>query len=59
LTIWRSEKSCVSEIYHSLIARCCKQELDDLAQVYQELRAKLDQAEGGDVLAPWRRALDG
>ena len=24
LTSWRSEKSCVSEIYHSLIARFCK-----------------------------------
>jgi hypothetical protein len=24
LTIWRSEKSCVSEIYHSLIAQFCK-----------------------------------
>ncbi len=36
-----------------------RQELDDMAQAYQELRAKLDQAEGGDGLAPWRRALDG
>jgi hypothetical protein len=30
-----------------------------MARAYQELRAKLDQAEGGDGLAPWRRALDG
>jgi hypothetical protein len=36
-----------------------RQELDDMAQAYQEVRAKLDQAEGGDGLAPWRRALDG
>ena len=36
-----------------------RQELDDMRQAYQELRTKLDQAEGGDGLAPWRRALDG
>jgi len=33
--------------------------LDEIAQAYQELRARIDQAEGGDGLAPWRRALDG
>ena len=36
-----------------------RQELDDLAQAHQELRAKLDQAEGGDGFGPWRRMLDG
>jgi hypothetical protein len=36
-----------------------RQELDDMARAYQELRARLDQAEGDDGLAPWRRALDG
>ena len=36
-----------------------RQEYDDMTQAYQELRARLDQAEGGDGLDPWRRALDG
>jgi hypothetical protein len=36
-----------------------RQELGDVVQAYHELRSKLDQAEGGDGLAPWRRALDG
>jgi hypothetical protein len=36
-----------------------QQELDDLEQVYQELRARLDQADSDDGLAPWCRALDG
>jgi uncharacterized coiled-coil DUF342 family protein len=36
-----------------------QQELDDLEQVYQELRAKLDRADEGSGLDPWRRALDG
>ena len=35
------------------------QELDDMTRAYQELRARFDQAEGGDGLDPWRRALDG
>jgi len=34
-------------------------ELDDMARAYQELHARLDQSEGDDGLAPWRRALDG
>lgn len=36
-----------------------RQEYDDMTRAYQELRARLDQAEGGDGLDPWRRALDG
>src|SRR5262245_58743186 len=36
-----------------------RQELDDMALAYQQLRAKLDQVDGGDGLDPWRQALDG
>jgi hypothetical protein len=36
-----------------------RQELDDIGQAYQELRAKLDQADSDHGFAPWRRALDG
>jgi len=36
-----------------------RQELDDLVQAYRDLRAKLDQANNGTILDPWRRALDG
>jgi hypothetical protein len=36
-----------------------RQEPDDMARAYQELRAKLDHGENGDGLAPWHRALDG
>jgi hypothetical protein len=36
-----------------------RQKLDDMAQAYQELRAKLDQADSDHGFAPWRRALDG
>jgi hypothetical protein len=35
-----------------------RQELDEMAQAYHELRSKLDQTEDGDGLAPWRRAFD-
>jgi uncharacterized membrane protein len=36
-----------------------RQELDDMVQAYHELRAKLDQADKGAGLDPWRRTLDG
>ena len=35
-----------------------RQEMDDMAQAYQELRARFDQADSDDGLAPWHRALD-
>jgi hypothetical protein len=35
-----------------------QQEYDDMTRAYQELRARLDQADSGDGLDPWRRALD-
>jgi hypothetical protein len=35
-----------------------RQEMDDMAQAYQEVRAKLDQADSDDALAPWHRTLD-
>ena len=36
-----------------------RQEYDDMTRAYQDLRARLDQADDGDGLDPWRRALDG
>ena len=35
-----------------------RQEYGDMTRAYQELRARLDQADSGDGLDPWRRALD-
>ena len=35
-----------------------QQEYDDMTRAYQELRARLDQADSGDGLDPWHRALD-
>jgi hypothetical protein len=39
--------------------RRSRQEYDDMTRAYQELCARLDGAEDGDGLAPWRLALDG
>jgi hypothetical protein len=50
-------RTAVRHVHRRAIEQC--QELDDLAQVYQELCARLDQADRDDGLAPWRRVLDG
>lgn len=50
---------CVAVQHVSRRAVEQRQELDDLARAYQQLRARLDQAEDDDGLGQWRWALEG